>query len=181
MKSGRDVIPVQNLLKPGQNKSPKPEEILNEMMAQSLFVARNTPNTPPSDTTPLTIGIESVNDGVSVIYPRGTRIPVQKSILLEGSSDGHTRTIKVVQGEASHASRNALLAVYEISESRPISSNGRQFKLTFDIDVNGVLHVVAESALTGAPYSINIRLTGAGLSEDEIERLLHESTEESSR
>jgi molecular chaperone DnaK len=83
-------------------------------------------------------------------------------------------TIKVLQGEREMASDNKLLGEFNLSGIPPAPRGVPQIQVTFDIDVNGIVHVSAKDKGTGREQNITIQSSG-GLSDAEIDRMLREA------
>ena len=75
-------------------------------------------------------------------------------------------TIKVFQGEREMAAGNKLLGEFNLEGIPPAARGTPQIEVSFDIDANGILHVVAKDKATGKENKIVIK--ASGLSEAEI-------------
>ena len=123
------------------------------------------------DVTPLTLGIETAGGVSTAIIERNTTIPTKKSQIFSTYSDNQTAVdVKVLQGERSMAKDNKMLGNFRL-EGIPSAARGiPQIEVTFDIDVNGILHVAAKDKGSGKDQKIIIK-GASGLNEDEVERL----------
>ncbi|ADU52265.1 chaperone protein DnaK [Thermaerobacter marianensis DSM 12885] len=127
------------------------------------------------DVTPLTLGVEVLGGVVEPMIPRNTAIPTSKSKIFSTAADGQTRVeIHVVQGERPLARDNKTLGRFILDGIPPAPRGVPQIEVTFDIDVNGIVHVRAKDLGTGREQKITIRSQG-GLSEDEIQRMIREA------
>ncbi len=127
------------------------------------------------DVTPLSLGIETLGGIMTNLIPRNTTVPVKKSKTFTTATDNQTAvTIKVFQGERPMAEDNKLLGQFDLIGILPAPRGVPQVEVTFDIDVNGIVHVSAKDLATKKEQSI--RITGSGnLSDDEVERMRKEA------
>ncbi len=127
------------------------------------------------DVTPLTLGIETLGGIMTPLIKRNTTIPVKKSKVFTTAADNQTAvTIKVYQGERPMANDNKLLGQFDLVGIPPAPRGIPQIEVTFDIDVNGIVHVSAKDLATSKEQSI--RITGTTkLPDDEIEKMKKEA------
>lgn len=127
------------------------------------------------DVTPLTLGIETLGGMATPLIERNTTIPTSKSQIFSTAADNQTQVeVHVVQGERAMAADNKSLGRFILSGIPPAPRGVPQIEVTFDIDANGILDVLAKDKATGKSQSIKI--TGStGLSKDEIARMTEES------
>lgn len=91
------------------------------------------------------------------------------------AADNQTQVgIKVLQGEREMASDNKLLGEFELVGIPPAPRGLPQIEVTFDIDANGIVTVLAKDKATGKEQQITIR-SPQGLSEDEIKKMINEA------
>ena len=127
------------------------------------------------DVTPLTLGIETLGGVATPLIERNTTIPTRKSQIFSTASDGQTSVdVHVVQGERPMAADNKSLGRFILDGIPPAPRGVPQVEVTFDIDADGILHVSAQDKATGREQKITITAS-SGLSDDEIERMVHES------
>jgi len=72
---------------------------------------------------------------------------------------------------------NHLLGKFELSGIAPAQRGVPQIEVSFEIDVNGILHVSAEDKGTGAKESITITNDKGRLSKEDIDRMVKEAEE----
>src|SRR3989344_770739 len=127
------------------------------------------------DVTPLTLGIETLGSVATPLIDRNTTIPTSKSQVFSTAADSQTSVeIHVVQGERPMAADNKSLGRFHLDGLPPAPRGVPQIEVTFDIDVNGILHVTAKDKGTGKSQKISI--TGSSnLSKDEIEKMKKEA------
>jgi len=127
------------------------------------------------DVTPLTLGVETLGGVMTPIIPRNTTIPVKKGQIFSTATDGQPSVeIHVLQGERPMSADNKTLGRFILDGIPPAPRGIPQIEVTFDIDANGILHVSAQDKATGREQKIVIQAS-SGLSEDEIQRMVHES------
>lgn len=127
------------------------------------------------DVTPLSLGIETVGEVFTKIIDRNTTIPTSKSQIFTTPTDGQTSVeVHVLQGERAMAKNNKSLGRLVLSGIPPAPRGVPQIEVSFEIDVNGILRVLAQDKGTGKEQSISITQTG-GLDPSEVERMRREA------
>ncbi|MGE5235918.1 MAG: molecular chaperone DnaK [Acidobacteriota bacterium] len=127
------------------------------------------------DVTPLSLGVETLGGVCDVVIPRNTTIPTRKSKIYSTADDSQTQVeIHVLQGERPMSRDNRTLGRFHLVGIPPAPRGIPQIEVTFDIDANGILHVSAKDLGTGKEQKIQIT-SSSGLSDDEIQRMVHES------
>ena len=127
------------------------------------------------DVTPLTLGIETLGGVCTRLIERNTTIPTKKSQIFSTAADNQTAvTIRVLQGEREMADGNVELGRFDLVGIPSAPRGMPQIEVTFDIDVNGIVHVNAKDLGTGKEQSIKITAPKK-LSEEEIEKMVKEA------
>jgi molecular chaperone DnaK len=132
------------------------------------------------DVTPLSLGIETLGGVFTKLIERNTTIPTRKSQIFSTAADNQSAvSINVLQGEREMASQNRTLGRFDLVGIPPAPRGVPQIEVTFDIDANGIVHVSAKDLGTGKEQKIRIE-SSSGLSEDEIDKMVHEAEEHAS-
>ncbi|XP_037450988.1 heat shock cognate 70 kDa protein-like [Triticum dicoccoides] len=128
------------------------------------------------DVTPLSLGIEVVGDIMSVVIPRNTTIPVRMEKDYTTSVDNQTTVrFSVYEGEGGLIKDNNLLGMFDLTGVPPAPRGVPSFNVTFEIEANGVLKVLAEDRANGNKNSITITNGKGGLTRKEIYRMVHDA------
>jgi molecular chaperone DnaK len=127
------------------------------------------------DVTPLSIGVETGGGVFTRLIPRNTTIPTEQSEIFTTSVDNQPFVpIHVLQGEREMAHDNRSLANFDLTGIMPAPRGVPKIQVIFRVDANGILSV--EAIDLGSKKSQAVKVTPAsGLSQTEIERILHES------
>ncbi|KAF5806542.1 putative Heat shock protein 70 family [Helianthus annuus] len=114
------------------------------------------------DVTPLSLGIKVDEvDDMSVLIPRNTPIPTTKEEVYVSSVDDQESVLfEVYQGEGIKTNENVFLDTFTLHDIPAAPAEKQEFKVCFNIDVNGILHVSAEVISTGNRKSITIARSG---------------------
>ena len=127
------------------------------------------------DVTPLTLGIETLGDVSTPIIDRNTTIPVRKSQIFTTSEDNQPAVdIHIVQGERSRASLNKSLGRFTLEGIRRANRGIPKIEVTFELDANGILNVIALDKDTKKEQSIVIK-SSSNMSKDEITKAVEDA------
>ncbi len=127
------------------------------------------------DVTPLSLGIETLGQVMSVLIEKNTTIPTRKQQTFSTADDNQTAvTIHVLQGERKQAASNKSLGRFDLADIPPAPRGMPQIEVSFDLDANGILNVSAKDKATGKEQSIIIKAS-SGLSDDEIDQMVRDA------
>jgi molecular chaperone DnaK len=167
---------VRDLFGKEPNKSVNPDEVVAVGAAvQGGVLGGEVKDVLLLDVTPLSLGIETLGGVFTKLIDRNTTIPTRKSEVFSTAADNQTSVeIKVYQGERSMARDNRLLGVFQLVGIPPAPRGIPQVEVTFDIDANGILNVVAKDRATNNEQKITIT-SSSGLSKDEVEKMARDA------
>lgn len=127
------------------------------------------------DVTPLSLGIETQGERMTIQIEKNTTIPTRKSQVFSTAGDNQTAvTVHVLQGERPRAIQNKTLGRFDLADIPPAPRGMPQIEVMFDIDANGILNVSAKDKATGKKQSIVIQAS-SGLSEEEIDQMVKDA------
>jgi molecular chaperone DnaK len=128
------------------------------------------------DVTPLSLGIETFGGLMNVIIPRNTTIPAKAGELFTTAVDYQkSMLIHVLQGEREIAKDNWSLGKFTLDfESAP--KGVPRVGVQFEIDANGILHVLARDVKSGKERIVEIQ-SAIDVSDEAVEKMLEESFE----
>jgi len=167
---------VQKMFGREPHKGVNPDEVVAAGAAiQAAVLGGEVKDIILLDVTPLSLGIETLGGVFTRLIERNTTIPTSKSEMFTTAADGQTAVeIKVYQGEREIAAYNKFLANFQLVGIRPAPRGTPKIEVTFDIDVNGIVHVSAKDTATGNQQRVTITAS-TGLSQEEIERMVRDA------
>jgi molecular chaperone DnaK len=162
---------------PELNTSQNPDEAVALGAAiQAEILSGGFKNVLLLDVTPLSLGLETFGGLMNVIIPRNSTIPVKAGELFTTAVD-HQRNmlIHVLQGERERARDNWSLGRFTIdfeSAPRGVPRVGVQF----EIDANGILHVLARDTRTGREKIVEMK-SAVDVADAAVQKMVEESVE----
>ncbi len=128
------------------------------------------------DVTPLSLGIETFGGLMNVIIPRNSTIPLKAGEMFTTAvHQQRLMRIKVLQGEREMARDNWPLGEFEL-EFDPAPKGVPRVGVQFEIDANGILHVLARDTKTGREKIVEIN-SAVDVSDEAVEAMISESLE----
>jgi molecular chaperone DnaK len=128
------------------------------------------------DVTPLSLGIETFGGLMNIIIPRNSTIPIKAGEMFTTAvNNQRAMSIKVLQGEREMARDNWPLGQFEI-EFETAPKGVPRVGVQFEIDANGILHVLARDTKTGTEKIVEIN-SAVDVSDEAVEAMISESLE----
>ena len=167
---------VKGFFKKDAKRDVNPDEAVAMGAAiQAAVLAGDVKDVLLLDVSPLSLGIETMGQVMSVLIEKNTTIPTKKIQVFSTADDNQTAvTIHVLQGERKQAGQNKSLGRFDLSDIPPAPRGMPQIEVAFDIDANGILNVSAKDKATGKEQSIVIKAS-SGLSDEEIEQMIRDA------
>ncbi len=171
---------VQKLVKDFFNKEPNKTINPDEAVAlgaaiQAGIIQGEVKEVVLLDVSPLSLGVETLGGVMTKVIERNTTIPVKRSQIFTTAEDNQSAVdIVVLQGERPIAADNRRLGTFRLEGIRFAPRGIPRIEVTFDIDVNGILNVVAKDTDTQKEQRITI--SGAStLDKGEVDRMVKDS------
>jgi molecular chaperone DnaK len=126
------------------------------------------------DVTPLSLGLETFGGLMNVIIPRNTTIPCKAGEKFTNAVD-HQRSmlIHVLQGERERAQDNWSLGRFELP-FEPAPRGVARVGVQFEIDANGILHVLARDVKTGREITMEMK-SAVDVDDSDVQQMVEES------
>lgn len=128
------------------------------------------------DVTPLSLGLETFGGLMNVIIPRNSTIPIKAGEMFTTAVDNQaSMLIHVLQGERERAKDNWSLGKFAIEFERAPRGVPR-VGVQFEIDSNGILHVLARDTRTGKEKIVEMK-SAVDVNDADVQRMVEESVE----
>ena len=128
------------------------------------------------DVTPLSLGIETFGGLMNVIIPRNSTIPMKAGELFTTAVDQQPNMlIHVLQGERERARDNWSLGRFTLEFERAPKGVPR-VGVQFEIDANGILHVLARDVKTGHQQVVQMK-SAVDVADEDVQKMVEESLE----
>ncbi len=162
---------------PQLNTSQNPDEAVALGAAiQAEILSGGFKNVLLLDVTPLSLGIETFGGLMNVIIPRNSTIPLKAGEMFTTAVDNQKdMLIHVLQGERERARDNWSLGKFTRDfqgAPRGVARVGVQF----EIDANGILHVLARDVQTGKETVVEMK-SAVNVDDTAVQQMVEESVE----
>jgi molecular chaperone DnaK len=162
---------------PQLNTSQNPDEAVALGAAiQAEILSGGFKNVLLLDVTPLSLGLETFGGLMNVLIPRNSTIPLKAGELFTTAMDNQRNMlIHVLQGERERAKDNWSLGKFTIdfeAAPRGVPRVGVQF----EIDANGILHVLARDTKTGKEKIVEMK-SAVDVDDSAVQKMVEESVE----
>ncbi len=159
------------------NTSQNPDEAVALGAAiQAEILAGGFRNVLLLDVTPLSLGIETFGGLMNVIIHRNSTIPVKAGEMFTTAVDNQKNMlIHVLQGERERAADNWSLGRFTI-DFEPAPKGVPRIGVQFEIDANGILHVLARDTRTGKQTVVEMK-SAVDVDDAAVQRMVEESVE----
>ena len=127
------------------------------------------------DVVPLSLGLETMGGVVSKLILRNATIPTAVTEEFSTQVDNQTGVdLNIYQGEREKIEDCRHLGSFKLQNIPPMPAGLPRIAVTFLVDADGVLNVIAKEQRTGAESSVQV-VPSFGLTRDEVRRIMHES------
>ena len=162
---------------PQLNTSQNPDEAVALGAAiQAEILSGGFQNVLLLDVTPLSLGIETFGGLMNVIVPRNTTIPVKAGEMFTTAVDNQREMlIHVLQGERERAKDNWSLGRFTL-DFDPAPRGIPRVGVQFEIDANGILHILARDTKTGREKNVEMK-SAVDVDDAAVQEMVEQSVE----
>ncbi|HSY18588.1 MAG TPA: Hsp70 family protein, partial [Candidatus Acidoferrales bacterium] len=162
---------------PQLNTSQNPDEAVALGAAiQAEILSGGFKNVLLLDVTPLSLGVETFGGLMNVLIPRNSTIPVKAGEMFTTAMDNQrSMLIHVLQGERERAKDNWSLGKFTI-EFEAAPRGVPRVGVQFEIDANGILHVLARDTRTGKEKVVEMK-SAVDVDDAAVQQMVEESVE----
>jgi molecular chaperone DnaK len=159
------------------NTSQNPDEAVALGAAiQAAILSGEFKNVLLLDVTPLSLGLETFGGLMNVIIPRNSTIPVKAGEMFTTAVDNQrSMLIHVLQGERERAKDNWSLGKFTL-EFEAAPRGVPRVGVQFEIDANGILHVLARDTRTGKEKIVEMK-SAVDVDDAAVTKMVEESVE----
>jgi molecular chaperone DnaK len=159
------------------NKSINPDEAVSigAAIQASVLTGKSSREVFLLDVCPLSLGVETQGGIMSILITRNTQVPaVVKENFTTAYDNQASVDVKIYQGERPKTVDNLCLGEFKLDGIEKSPRGLPKIEVTFEIDANGILSVMAQDIDTGVKKDIDI--TGqASLSSEEISKIIDDA------
>jgi molecular chaperone DnaK len=162
---------------PQLNTSQNPDEAVALGAAiQAEILSGGFKNVLLLDVTPLSLGVETFGGLMNVLIPRNSTIPLKAGEMFTTAMDNQREMlIHVLQGERERAKDNWSLGKFTI-EFEAAPRGVPRVGVQFEIDANGILHVLARDTKTGKEKVVEMK-SAVDVDDSAVQKMVEESVE----
>jgi molecular chaperone DnaK len=162
---------------PQLNTSQNPDEAVALGAAiQAEILSGGFRNVLLLDVTPLSLGLETFGGLMNVIIPRNSTIPLKAGEMFTTAVDNQRQMlIHVLQGERERAQDNWSLGRFTL-DFDPAARGVPRVGVQFEIDANGILHVLARDVKTGREKVVAMK-SAVDVDDASVQKMVEESVE----
>ena len=162
---------------PQLNTSQNPDEAVALGAAvQAEILSGGFRNVLLLDVTPLSLGIETFGGLMNVLIPRNSTIPIKAGEMFTTAVDSQRdMLIHVLQGERERAKDNWSLGRFTL-DFAPAPRGVARVGVQFEIDADGILHVLARDVQTGKEKLLKMK-SAVDVDDAAVQQMVEESVE----
>lgn len=132
-----------------------------------------------ADITPLSLGVETLQKQMTNIIPRNTVIPTKKIKVFTTDTDNQDMvSIKIFEGERKLTKNNFHVGTFDLTGFEKGPRGYPIIRITFHIDLNGILQVTAHEKRSDVQNSVQITSTWGAkgrMSKNDIDNIIKEA------
>ena len=129
------------------------------------------------DVTPHNLGIAVGKDMFYTLIPKNSTVPTSVDDIFVTSHDNQEiAKILLLQGDSQVASDNEVLGEFELDGLRPAKRGEVKIRVTYEIDINGIVTVQAMDMDTGISQRITVASTG-NMTKEELQKKIEENSD----
>lgn len=159
------------------NCSINPEEVVAlGASVQAAILAGEATGLKLADVVPLSLGVNTRGQ-MNVLIPRNTPVPYESTKIYSTFYDNQESVeVQVYQGERPQVADNTKLGSFILMGIPPAPANVPEIEIKFEVDTDGILHVLARDRQTTNQKELTITDT-VNLSEEQIAEKIRDAEE----